>query len=284
MSACAGSDGDIESGPEPAIEESALPQDLATVAFPLDSYEVTQEQQYVASRAADILKRQCLQAFGFEIALGEPMGKPYQTLNERFGLIDAASAELYGYQGTPPPPAKGKTTMGLVPAAIKPAVMEVLTGQGPATVNGKQVPQGGCQGEAHDKLGEGTDLRADVPGTLKREAMDRAGNDSRVRQGFAKWSDCMSKAGYRFGVPDDAIAHWGGVHALQQSSRVSAEERSSAVADVACKNSTGLLRTWFAVTLAYENELIEANAERLAQSRQMTDAVLRNATRISTGG
>jgi hypothetical protein len=99
--------------------------------------------------------------------------------------------------------------------------------------------------------------------------------DSRVVAVVAKWSECMSEAGYQYQHPIEPLVdpRWQRPVSSETSARPPAtpEEVAAATADVRCKVSTNLVGVAVAVQSAYDRRYIEAHADELSE---FTDRLL----------
>jgi len=245
-------------------ELGALPriESYDDVVFPLDSYHLSPEQRVALARADDILVRDCMRRYGFDFELPVRTVNPELEKNRVIGVVDADEAARFGYK----PAWFAEHTRRVSEAKSKqekwsPEMMDVLYGDGPSRVNGVDVPVGGCNAEARQRLGRGT---AGGPGDenfvllLEWMSGELARKDSRLQAAFANWSDCMREAGYDYQDPWQA----NGDRAFADE-KASAHEIAVATADVACRDEHNVNGIWVAVRSAYQNRLIEANAEAL---------------------
>lgn len=275
---CTGRDAG-EPRPEPAINEQAIPVDGAGVAFPIEAFAFTEDQLRAVNRARDLLMQECMRQFGIDVAVGEPAGRLKPNLDQRFGLISLEQAEQFGYQPDPAQLARQAAPFQhRVPGEHK----WLLTGQGETTFAGKPVPVEGCQGEAGRRLRTSEDHKGQIVEDIRREALTRSNEDSRVTKKVAEWSACMKEAGLRYTVVTGPERHWNTMHA-QSGLKVTEREIDEAKIDVRCKRETGLIRTWMAVVIAYEERLIEEKTQALTEAQKVSEEVLKNAARVFAG-
>lgn len=247
-------------------ELGALPQieSYDDVVFPLDSYHLPPEQRIALARADDILVRDCMRRYEFDFELPVRTVEPELEKNRVIGLIDADEAARFGYK----PPWFAEYSQRVDEAKSEqvkwpPEMMAVLYGDGPVTVNGVDVPEGGCSAEARHLLGRSSiGEPGDENFVIRLEWMsgELAEKDSRLQAAFASWRDCMREAGYDYQDPWQA----NGDRAFAEE-QASAREIAVATTDVACRNKHNVNGIWVAVRTAYQDRLIEANAEALRQ-------------------
>jgi hypothetical protein len=263
---------------EPELGELPHIESYDDVVFPLDSYHLPPEQKVALARADDILVRDCMRRYDFDFELPDRTVEPELEKSRVLGLVDADEAARFGYK--PPWFAEysqrvneAKSTQEKWPKAM----MDVLYGDGPVKVNGVDVPEGGCNAEARHLLGRNA---VGEPGDenfiIRLEWMsgELTQKDSRLKAAFAKWSDCMREAGYNYQDPWQA----NGDRAFAE--QASAHEIAVAKTDVACRNKHNVNGTWVAVRTAYQNRLIEANADALRQHDSEKDEQVQPATEI----
>ncbi|MFI7388355.1 hypothetical protein [Streptomyces sp. NPDC049813] len=299
-------------GKEPALGTIEKLTSTEGLEFPIAAYEVTPDQQYQSKKAQNRLIEQCMKRFGFAYTLPAPTPpRADEEANARvFGLASAADAAQFGYaspnRGAATAPTTrqsqarlsrtGQTVLnGVDPVAeaaakekgkaaaptgepMSQAEAEKAPGSG-ITVNGQEVPVGGCGRESALKL------YAPKPGSLDilyvfnlgGEAESRTLEDSRVRKATAKWSRCMAGSGFTTAGPDSVQSDLG----LEQGRLSSPEAVTVAKADVACKTEVNYLGIRYAVQSAYEKALVEEHAETLALFKQQTQDRLRLAARLN---
>jgi hypothetical protein len=286
LAAC-GSGSDA-SGSEPDIGEIPVIRNTSELVLPLDAYGLDSLEYTSIRRAAWRLIRDCVQAFGSEYTVPEAIlykdvpqfDHPHER---RYGLYDERSASAWGYNVPPEkqPPAEGAR-------AWNPSEAELLLVRGapketqptrPTDRDGRELPEGGCQGEADRVLAEGTSASRDqnLPNELAFEANKRALGDTRVRDAMRRWSECMAARGYKYDTvwqPNDAP--W--------PEPANDQEIATAVADVRCKHETNLLGTMVTVEAAYHEQAIEQRAEELKAVQTRTRALATSAARVVSKG
>jgi hypothetical protein len=241
-----------------------------TIHMPLDNFFLTDQELAVIDAAVQIRTASCMRSRGFAaaatpVAAGQPAA---QGLTEPYGINDPEQAARYGYaspaavngiRGGHKSPRRvprrtsawwiamiGATPPG--PRATPPDHAAARDPEGCFPQATTQIMQ--YQHAAHD----GVDIG--LPGQLAQLAVDDTAADSRVRRAEARWSGCMSAAGFRYSTPDAAeSARW---PALPDRAEI-----ATAVTDVACKQRTNLPGIWLATQAGYERELIAANGSRL---------------------
>jgi hypothetical protein len=247
------------------------------LTLPLDAYAFTAAEDQVLARAAEARVRRCAESFGLDTSAADPL--PFGTAaqsqaaavtrhDRRYSVVDAEVAARYGYH----PPTTNDVRREFYESHTA-AELEILVG---VTADGSPsarsgVPEGGCLGEAARAPAgvDGTGLRAgeELVSDVQAGAWHAAMADPRVVEAFAAWSSCMAAAGFRYAAPmeaNDDPRWWA-------SETAGSEEIATAVADVSCKSSTGLIAVWSAVEAEHQAELIAANQAELDAYRALLD-------------
>ncbi|MFJ1979185.1 hypothetical protein [Streptomyces albogriseolus] len=274
-----GSDGAV-GWTEPLVEATPAMLKTAGASFPLDAYEATPEQQDTLTRAQGVLTSRCMARLGFTYQAPEqPVPSASESNARVFGLVDSDIAAQYGYLNPGMANAMQKAPAGktlteaeqlaltgkedLDPADLPSNLQEAeKSGGSDLQFNGERVPVGGCVRESFLKLYARKANEVDIlfVFNLKNEAQSRAREDSRVRAVDKRWSQCMAKAGYTVSDPMKAAKQLG----LTGTELSSPRAVTAAKADVRCKQQVNLVGVRFAVTTAYQQQLIEQQAETLA--------------------
>lgn len=271
-----------EARPEPALGQVPVIRVDADVKFPLDAYRMSPEQRVTLRRSQDLVVRKCLQRLGLEMEL--PEREPDTVEGRVIGVVDDAEAAKYGYSDPETLEAVRKAEQSRKEQKPLPQdVVAAINGGGPNAPKKRDVPPGGCIGEARRTLGLALQS-ADKPGDenfligLSRDSTKLAEADSRLKDAWGRWSACMKEAGYDYADPwgPNGEQRFGGEDA-------SPEEIATARADVACRTKHGVNGIWVAVRSAYQDRLIGDNADALKQHRRLVDEQLRKATEIVSG-
>ncbi|MFJ9765137.1 hypothetical protein ACIRUY_15085 [Streptomyces erythrochromogenes] len=300
LTGCSSTDSGADSdGREP--EAGAAPQILhsAELTLPLDTYIARGDRITLLTRAQNTLIDQCMKRYGFRYAAAGGNAMP----NDRarlYGLSDADQATRHGYKNTdfasgPGQQAAPQPQLGPNEALFlsgeeevdpsKPVPMSQeeaeQTGQGAISVGGQQVPAGGCRRESYLKLYAPTKDAVDImlPQNMVTDSYLRSGEDSRVRKVTQEWSACMAEKGYKTDDPVSPQADLG-----FQSAQDSPQAIAAAQHDVSCKERTNLVGVWHTVQTAYQNRLIEKNAETLDLAKKQMEDRLRLAAQLTGTG
>lgn len=242
LAACSGATAPGPARGEPPLGDIPVVTSPGSATLPMDAYGITVDQQAMDYRARDMLIRDCLRRAGATGWTGTMADLSHSidvykaaARKIRFGLVDEVEAATFGYQGSPE----------LAPP--------------PSIPNGSPAFDS-CSREAKLKLAEGAPSAEDfiLAIRLPRDAAARVSNDSRYQALVEAWRACMKAAGYDFTSPEDAAedTRW-------PEDTLSQAEVATAVQDVRCKKQANYLGTVVALRTAYENQLIEENAEAM---------------------
>jgi hypothetical protein len=254
------------------------------VTLPLDYYKPTSQQAATIEVADAILTRDCMRRFGLDWPVQNvPVDNSPSKL---WGISNAADVAKWGYHPNPSRYNNGKpdgTTDTKQPSA---AWQEVAMG-GPQSYQKKQIPKGGCVTEARAKVGFNV-TPASVGFQMRNLVMDLANHadvaaqsDPRTLELWGKWSACMKKSGYDYRGPWDANDD----PAWAASGDVpSQREIATATADLRCRNSMNFAGVSDAIETAYQNQLIEQNAEALRAEKVKVDNQVKLATQLVAQG
>ncbi|MEV0746322.1 MULTISPECIES: hypothetical protein [unclassified Streptomyces] len=298
LAACSSSADTGQSDEKSEPEVSATPAMSGTVGLklPLDAYDATREEADALQQGQGVLISRCMERFGFRYSLPPRPATPTRGENALvFGVVDANEAARYGYSAPEDAQPSRRTPQNLTPSEelalhgapdLKPPDMPTSqseaekNGGGKERINGKAVPVGGCGREAFLKLyaPEPNAVDAMYVFNLKAQAESRAREDSRTKAVNKHWSGCMARSGRtatdpmnvttELGIADDALASPAAI--------------TAAKADVGCKKEVNLVGIYFAVQSAYQNRLIDRNAETLdLAKKQLADRLKLAASLIS---
>ncbi|MCX4780336.1 hypothetical protein [Streptomyces sp. NBC_01264] len=294
LAGCSDPDGGSAHG-EPELGEVAVAPATASISLPLDAYTDTDAETVRMGQVQQRLLSRCMARYGFPYEEVMPSGQagaqgPEGRHRALFGAADAEFAAAHGYdttagKGRPvkPPAAPlsesatlvmhGERPGGAQGAAQPPdAASEEEAAQVDSgiDVGGQKVPPGGCIREAYRRLYAPTKDSVDLlfPFGLASEAHERSKGDSRVTEVLKNWSACMEKSGYT-GLKDpyEVVQKLGLEADLGGPKAVTA-----AKADVACKREVNLVGVWAAVEKAYQQRLVEEQAETLALYKKQREA------------
>ncbi len=252
---------------------AAAVEPVQTISLPLDEYRLSPAEAGRVARAHRRLLAQCMEPFGLTVpepasAQGETMG-----LNERrYGITNATHASDSGYRLPRPP---GEPTARAMPSP-HPDLTDVMSGRGERVIHGNTVPEGGCYGEARRRLHAHAPEAPDmfVAQRLDMDSLRVSKEDEMVQAAVARWSRCMRDKGYDYADPFRAA----GDPAFRGP--VTPYEIETALADIACKDGTDLVRVWSAVETRRQRPVIEQHRAALEAIRRAHDSELAVASEL----
>jgi hypothetical protein len=278
----------------PSVSSTPTLASAVDQPLPLDGYLLSPQQSSAIGNAYTVLLSRCMARFGFTQPLPDVGGPnpnygPSSSLriSGHFGPQSASFAARWGYHPEGGLPADDPV---LSVPKVTPEMATALSGSstrqkfgpGGQVINGQQVPDHGCVGEANKRLTGAVDGSAGVDAQLATdlefETMTRSEQDSRVRAVFAKWSACMANRGYHYADPLAALddPQWG------QTRLATQKEIQTAVADQACRQENNVVGVWYAVDYAYEKQAVDAHAEALGDVIANIQAQLNAAAQAMT--
>ncbi|MFJ9338453.1 hypothetical protein ACIRP0_04060 [Streptomyces sp. NPDC101733] len=302
LAGCSGAEDGAGGGAEPEIGAIALDPATSTLALPMDAYTDTEAERIRMGRVQQALLARCMARYGFSyggVPSEEPAGGAAEDRHRYlFGLADPEFAAAHGYDkeaglgervkpSSPPLGESARLVMTGAPDGAPPGTKavdarseeEAAGVDSGLSVGGLKVPPGGCQREGYRKLYAPTKDSVDLlfAFDLSSEAHERSKRDSRVRAALAKWSSCMDKSGYGgIDTPYDVIEELG-----LGEDKAGPKAVTAAKADVACKHEVNLVGIWAAVEKAYQERLVNENAEALALYGKQREARFRLAATLA---
>ena len=282
--------GSAEGGREQATTRKAASasssSSTSVIALPLDAYLPSAEQQEALNRAHGLLERDCMRRLGFTSWQPPDPRPPGGARLFAFGIVDEQQAARYGYHDPHTADLRRmwvqQSRISAAQRAQQRAELAGETGDSAfGTLPGKQVPPGGCSGEADRRLREGAPPRdTDLYGELVAEANQRTVSDRRVRAVTEAWSQCMKRNGFEYKSPAELAGPEGNRWPTPEPLPV---EIATAKADVACKQRTDLPRVWLDVLTGYQRQLIEERQLALEQLKQDSEYELQRANEVVKG-
>jgi hypothetical protein len=242
---------------EPPVAAIPARVDVRELALPLDPYELGPQDRLTVSRAHLALMADCLGRHGIDIEIPEPRPIPWARHERQYGLTDEARAARHGYHV---PEITDR------PRWREPALPDDIADD--------------CVDWARHRLNQGApDLpQPQLAQMLGLRAHLLSRQDSRVRTVFSAWSRCMRQTGFSY--PDPMAAN----NDLAFASGLPTDtEIRTAVADVRCKRTVGVVEVWAAVETAYQRQAIDAHHDQLELIRQAIQARLANAQAVLAG-
>jgi hypothetical protein len=272
---------------DPGPDVMALPDDIATVVHPLESYQLDRDQSQLTQRARYLLTRRCVRRYKLDLP---PMDTAPRREKRRddYGLADARDARRWGYTLDWDRPSELPWEARIEPDS---RLFVVVNGR---TTSGRPIPglpTGGCQGEARRALAGPT--KDPVPDLIRR-AWSTSRESPEVVSATRRWHTCIEKAGYRYDNPVESPFGYWSERRMRANPRPTAaqrrhgipptaEEIEAAVADVACKQESGFLSAWVASNIEHQRRLVTEHQHDLTEHRRRLDATVARARRVLAG-
>ncbi|MFI6207358.1 hypothetical protein ACIBAI_13275 [Streptomyces sp. NPDC051041] len=291
LTACSGDRDPAPAPPSPAVTATApAPRAPEPPKMPIDPYRISNAEHAELRAAEQLLVNACLERLGSDYR--SPHTAVVRPAPEApYGITDRQWARDHGYrippglQSRPDPDAAqpDATAQALITGGVAYAEdgepMPFADVEKVTRYRGRAVPEGGCLGEARRTLAERDDNRdlTGVPRDIYGEAYQKSQQDPEVKRVFAAWSDCMREKGHDYASPLDPSND----PRFPEDPPASADEKRTAVADVACKERTGLVAVWHRVESAIERSLMAEHPDELAAARADRETRLANARRVN---
>ncbi|MFD6888231.1 hypothetical protein [Streptomyces sp. NPDC059957] len=252
----------------------------ADIVLPVSAYLFTPEQQAQVDSAHATLAADCMKRFGFDWPVKK--AEPSKVVIRRYGVVSEKIAAEHGYHVIPSADdrehAEGAVSSGtkLPPEAyLVYGAKGAKTGAG-GSYQGKDIPEGGCVGEAGRKLGldKVQDPSKGKIGLLSIDysSFGKAQETPEFKKAQDAWAACMKTSGYQhtaFLQPTEKYA--------VQGNSASPEEKTVAKADVKCKQETKLATVLLRAETEIQNDYIEQNAAGFAEIKKDQGAVIKSA-------
>jgi predicted small secreted protein len=252
----------------------------ADIVLPVSAYLFTREQQALVDTANSTLASDCMKRFGFDWPVKK--AEPVKVVNRRYSVVGEKVAAEHGYHvitsAGDDEHAEGAVSSG---AKFPPEAYMIYGAKGgkvgaSGSYQGKDIPQGGCLGEAGRKLGLDK-VQDPTKGKIGLLSIDfssfgKAQEAPEFKKAQDEWVACMKKAGYQhttFLQPAEKYA--------SQGDSASPQEKVVAKADVKCKQETKLATVLLRLETQIQNDYIEQNAAGFAEIKKDQGAVIKSA-------
>ncbi|MER5775435.1 hypothetical protein ABT144_14275 [Streptomyces sp. NPDC002039] len=253
--------GDLPSAPTKGLAKGLV--------LPLAAYTVTPVDGYAWQASVQGQWRSCMARYGFE-DFGPPAASELSVANEintsmgrRYGVSDLDAVKKYGYHlpADVPEPPHWEPAAGAESAVFTGVGAEVEGG----IYRGTKIPDGGCRGETKRMFPVPQTPEADG---LSARIYNESRADAKVTTTVSKWVACMKVKGFDRKNPLDDLGDLG----IQLSSPAVGEaEIAQAVADVECKQQTGLVAAWNARERDMQNVAIKSASKKLSEEKAAKD-------------
>lgn len=236
-----------------------LDEETGALTTPFIAYMPSEAEERVVEYANQLATRKCMRDEGFEYAVFDDRGLPPDPVanNSRiFGVASVSVATKFGYFAPP----------------------NALDGQEKArAATQAKVHKSGYDGAlAKCSSAPGQIIPPDLPDGLGRFAgYEEVADDDRVREATSEWRKCLVALG--FAASDANPTNGVGTWTRNDLSGVTEEEIRTAVADVKCKQESGLLDAEATALAAAEQSLVDENGPELLGFRQGWDRSLKAA-------
>jgi hypothetical protein len=270
----------------------------------LGEFGFTDREAIAVESAQDRMMRDCMATRGQPYRLQTGIARQHRIggLDEfwsEIGRTDATRAATLGYQPSPRTRAPEPNAASFDDPAFLTALeggVWTEPGTGPQVVivdprtnepTDTHQQSGGCFGQVMAFLYGDQARFTSVDSFFLNEldAIQRGyADDPRLSVLIAKWADCMGEKGYQWQHPLDPMLRFIDENSIDVRNRTpSAEEVRTAVDDVACKQSTGLLDTARELRIAYGRKAVAEAPDIAAEHGHFIEAALERSARFEAG-
>jgi hypothetical protein len=238
------------------VPQAAVP--AHDLRLPIEDYVLSTDDHRAIWRAYNVAVERCAARRGVEVSLPEVVVPDLDHTERRYGLDDPVLARTHGY--SLPRDDHSGDKVGSRAHELSRAQQRLVTGV--------------CGDAARARLG----LDRREPGAARRidvVSVDGAREDPRVRAVFAAWRACMSQHGLDYDdpwVPPNDPAF--------RSDEVTPHEVRVAIADVGCKQQTGVVEVWHRVDEERQGLLLARERSALARIAALQAEQLARATAV----
>lgn len=263
----------VAAPPNPSGDAAEFPPtaEVEALRLPFDAYDFSLAELYTISNAEDLLTSTCMAAKGLDWQVIErPTDLKDLRNRRRYGVIEMPIAGQFGYH---------------VPAGLlTPVNVELQYDKRDAGLSEKQkeaaLAENGCAHEAVRRLRPAESPDQGLLHQLSRQSLDESQDEPTVAAAMRSWRDCVHESGFTYQDPFAAVAdsQWWADNTVEPSR----QEIAVAVADVRCKERTGLVRVWHAAEARIQEEAIGRHLEYLTKLRDAMDKSLAAARAVLT--
>ncbi|MEV0146956.1 MULTISPECIES: hypothetical protein [unclassified Nonomuraea] len=243
--------------------------------MPFDAYNFSPAEIMTIEAAEDILIRDCMrgQGMAWELlpqARQEDVEPPHRR---RYGVIEPQMAQLFGYHvpAERPSVAARRARWDLRTAKLSARERRAAYGDGTADDGG------GCARKIRrTRLQGAAKVDSSLFNRLIAQTFDASQRDENVVRAFRSWSACMTAAGVHYADPLQAVTdeRW------MRDEKPSSAEIRVAVADVRCKEKTGLVPVWARAEERLQNDAVRGHAEQFRMLKLSKEQQLETARRL----
>lgn len=265
LAACSPAAPPVATANTPASQNAASPElstqatldwDAATITLPLDRYGMSLHEQQVVDAAGSIEFARCAKADVASAATeaGRYLATVPMSNHWLFGWWDANYIAKNGFHGV--------TDIPLTWAEASDAVTKACRDQ----IN--------ADGLTPVFVGYAGNTESDIISTGSWDADDQTTADARFKSLQKKWRDCVAAAGYKIDTGYSTTAAWIDPHWTHE------QTLKAALADATCADHLSYTQQVGDIDATYQLVYIKQHEAELAQTRQLSDQRVANATKI----
>ncbi|WP_328769420.1 hypothetical protein [Streptomyces sp. NBC_00286] len=242
-------------GPEPTDEVRSL-------KLPFDEYQFSLQEHYTVSAARDKLIAECMSEKGRKWEMRERLTDVEDLPNRRrYGLIEIEVARRFGFHEPPE----------------RLAVNESQKISHERERQAQIAKSEGCDKKADAKLGRDVEGNYGPLVGLSQKLLLEALHSPEVSDNLGAWRDCMKGKGYSYSDPYKSIGDrvWWSREGAGKTGRPSSDrEIDTAVADVTCKRTAGLVNAWFVEEARLQRQSLKSDSGYFREIKAYKNSIL----------
>ncbi|MFT3887322.1 MAG: hypothetical protein QM713_04060 [Arachnia sp.] len=263
---------------------------------PLAPYLHTVTESVTINHARQRIIAECMRPFGFDMAvppfsqsLRSARQEETQMLSRLFGATDRDLAKQYGYSiKLDEPPESAQTAepnhsfvlLGVTELADWDPRAGAAATESPGTIDGIEIPPGGCASEAERRLGGVSEHVSSLARDLWIANSQEATTLPEYRDVVNEWTECMAEKGYTLSGPHTSQPGDDDYEIRQRNPLTSPsdEEVTMVLADIDCKEQTDLYSRLQEILQEFDRKSVEKNQLALQEDRARIEETVRLAT------
>ncbi|WP_275702652.1 hypothetical protein [Tessaracoccus caeni] len=267
---------------KPLSLDSEVPGEDPDFPTPFAPYMATVTESVTMEYAESLLMRDCLANFGFthdvqsfSDRIAAAREREQLGITRLYGATDRDMAKKYGYyvEIKPRPerdhvgPEYELVVYGVRSLEEFDSELAFSATASPASVDGVEIPPGGCLGETWRRMGSVPEAGDSLARMLWFETADES--RPAYREVVNEWVSCMAASGYKATGPLDlepGDAAWE-FRERDPLTPPSEKEVALVLADIDCKEQTDLVKRLSEISWAVEQESVEKNLLALQEDR-----------------
>lgn len=258
--------------------------------LPLAAYEFSDSDTKRMSQAQARLAQRCMADFGFaDFPLDPALPGSMTTVGGQlvavamatpFGELDLDEARRWGYGWDPKTSARASVKKDRAMTDAEYRVLYNADRSTGRTVEGREVPEGGCSGQAATRLTKGVEDTTRMYTYTSRRSQALAKEvrkDPDVSEALGAWARCVEDKGFtRYAGREEAFRDKAWHRGDDGNTRRTRRERDTAVADIECAREHNTVGAWWAGEARAQSADVEKHRAAYEAVRRDQDVVRDN--------